>query len=135
MESKGKKIRILVVEDELPIRSVLAVSLRNKGYGVVEADDAEQAIELIRENDISVILLDLLMPKTDGVDVLAYLALMPPNMKVIRIIVMTNLSVDEAKEKIGTYHVDAILTKASAELHHILDVVEEQVKLLPPDEK
>lgn len=123
-------MRILVVEDEVPIRNVLVMSLRNKGYEVVEADDAEKAVELIREDGISVILLDLLMPKTDGVDVLAYLALMPPDAKAVRVIIMTNLSEDEAKEKIGAYHVDAILTKASAELHHILDAVEEQTKLL-----
>jgi CheY-like chemotaxis protein len=117
----SKHPRILIVEDEPSIRNVLARGLRTFGFEVVEADDASVAVELIRKNGITVVLLDLLMPKVDGVDVLTHLERSPEHTP--KIIVITNLSQDEALEKIGSHHVDGIMTKASSSLQQIIDAV------------
>lgn len=60
--------RILVVDDEPQIRRSLQVSLEEKGYAVLLADDGEKAIRLIEERMPDLIVMDLLLPGRDGID-------------------------------------------------------------------
>jgi DNA-binding NtrC family response regulator len=62
--------RILVVDDEEIIRDVLAKLLGDEGYRVDFATNGAQAVELVRERDYGAILLDLMMPDMDGLQVL-----------------------------------------------------------------
>lgn len=62
-------MRILVVDDELPMRTALTESLRAEGYHVTSAKDGEQALELAFAAEYSLILLDVMMPKIDGLTV------------------------------------------------------------------
>ncbi|MDG5815112.1 sigma-54 dependent transcriptional regulator [Chitinispirillales bacterium ANBcel5] len=64
------KERILVVDDENSLRLLLQNELSRAGYGVETVSDGEAALEKIRENFYHVILLDIVMPKMDGIDVL-----------------------------------------------------------------
>lgn len=57
---------ILVVEDELSIRSFVSLSLRKKGYEVTEAESGEQALQLFQNRSFDVVLLDLMLPGIDG---------------------------------------------------------------------
>jgi two-component system, cell cycle response regulator DivK len=61
---------ILVVEDDPWIRSLMADLLAGEGYAVVQAPDGKQGLELAKEQDPDVILLDLAMPEVSGLDVL-----------------------------------------------------------------
>lgn len=61
---------ILVVDDERLPRTLLAVNLREAGYHVMEADGGRAALALLREQDVDVVLLDLVMPEMDGFQVL-----------------------------------------------------------------
>ncbi|MEL6714902.1 MAG: response regulator transcription factor, partial [Planctomycetota bacterium] len=62
--------RVLVVEDEFSIRMPLADALRSAGYEVLEAEDGEAALDLALREDPDAVLLDLMLPKRDGFDVL-----------------------------------------------------------------
>ncbi len=62
--------QILLVDDEPNLRKVLSVQLRREGYDVLPAEDGEQALSLLRENHIDVVLTDLRMPKLDGMGLL-----------------------------------------------------------------
>lgn len=62
--------RILVADDEKDIRSVLALYLENAGYDVVEAADGAEALGILRTQPIDLCLLDIMMPKLDGYEVL-----------------------------------------------------------------
>lgn len=64
---------ILVVDDELLNRTLLAVSLEDAGYSVEAADDGRSALELLRTQPFDVVLLDLLMPAMDGYQVLEHM--------------------------------------------------------------
>ena len=57
---------ILVVEDELEIRQLLANYLRNEGFSVSEAEDGVVAIELFGKEKFDLVILDILIPKIDG---------------------------------------------------------------------
>ena len=58
--------KILIVEDELEIRELLASYLRNEGFSVTEAEDGVAAIELFDKDKFDLVILDILIPKIDG---------------------------------------------------------------------
>jgi DNA-binding response OmpR family regulator len=61
---------ILVIDDEEPIRTLLARLLTQEGYRPSEAADAETAMRMVVRNDLDLILLDVMMPAVDGIDLL-----------------------------------------------------------------
>ncbi len=61
--------KILVVDDEPPIVDVLSYNLKQSGYEVVIARDGEQALTLARRERPDLIILDLMLPKLDGLEV------------------------------------------------------------------
>jgi DNA-binding response OmpR family regulator len=61
--------KILIVDDEAPIIEVLAYNLKQAHYQVVVARDGEQALEKARQEQPDLIILDLMLPKMDGLDV------------------------------------------------------------------
>jgi two-component system KDP operon response regulator KdpE len=66
----GTIVTILVVDDEPPIRRLLRTSLTAQGYRVVEADTAAAALAEIRNHEPDVVILDLGLPDSDGLDVI-----------------------------------------------------------------
>ena len=69
----GKR-KILVVDDELAIRNLVRVVLERAGFEVTTARDGQEAIALLSASDYDVILLDVMMPKLDGLSVVDTLA-------------------------------------------------------------
>jgi len=61
--------RVLVVDDDLTVREVLASYLRARHHEVVEAGDGEQALRLMRERPADLVVLDLMLPGIDGLEV------------------------------------------------------------------
>ena len=68
-----KRRRILVVDDEPQIRSMLRESLTRAGFDVSEASDGKEAIETLRKNSFDVVVAYILMPEKDGLEVIMYL--------------------------------------------------------------
>ncbi|MBC5996728.1 DNA-binding response regulator [Romboutsia ilealis] len=62
------KNTILVVDDEAEIRNLLGIYLSNEGYEVIKASNGEEAIEIVNSKDIKLIVLDVMMPKMDGIE-------------------------------------------------------------------
>ena len=66
-----EQTKILVVDDEARMRKLVKDFLTIKGYQVIEAGDGEEAVEIFfQQKDIALILLDVMMPKMDGWEVL-----------------------------------------------------------------
>ena len=63
-------MRVLVVEDSVRLQRNLVAALRNSGYAVDAAADGEEGLWLAQSNDDDAIVLDLMLPKRDGLDVL-----------------------------------------------------------------
>ncbi|WII37506.1 response regulator transcription factor [Paenibacillus thiaminolyticus] len=79
-------MKILLVEDEFALANVLAKGLKKCGYAVDKAMDGEEAIELHEINQYDVIVLDLNLPKLDGMEVLK---LIRGNNKEINILILS----------------------------------------------
>jgi DNA-binding response OmpR family regulator len=61
--------KILVVDDEKPVRDVLTIALREEGYSPLEASDGEEGIQLCKANLPDVVITDVMMPGIDGIEV------------------------------------------------------------------
>ncbi|MEW8995763.1 response regulator transcription factor [Clostridium sp.] len=62
-------IDILVVDDEKEIRNLLEINLRNEGYSVFKAICGEEALDILEKEEIHLIVLDIMMPGIDGLEV------------------------------------------------------------------
>jgi len=62
--SKGT---ILIVDDEKEIRKLITIYLKNEGYEVLQAGDGEEGLEIVKKRDVHLIVLDIMMPKIDGI--------------------------------------------------------------------
>ena len=68
---------ILVVEDDMALRDTIAYNLRGEGYHVLTAADGAAGLEAARQNHVSLVLLDLMLPRLDGLDVCRQLRAKP----------------------------------------------------------
>jgi two-component system response regulator VanR len=62
-----KKNTVLVVDDEKDIREVIQIYLENEGIDVITASDGLDAMDRLKNNDVDLIILDIMMPKLDGI--------------------------------------------------------------------
>lgn len=62
-------MKILVVDDEQPVRESLRRSLRFNGYDVLTASDGLEAVEAVRSENPELLILDVMMPNMDGLEV------------------------------------------------------------------
>ncbi len=76
---------ILIADDEKSIRKTLREILEFESYKVDEAEDGQKALEMIKENDYDVVLLDIKMPKMDGMEVLTHAMQESPDTPIIMI--------------------------------------------------
>lgn len=61
--------KILVVDDEKEIRNLIEIYLKNEGYTVLKADNGEEALEVLAKEEVQLMILDIMMPKMDGMEV------------------------------------------------------------------
>lgn len=66
MLKRGDNLKILVVDDEVNIRNVIKEYAKFEGYEVEEAGNGMQAVEICKEKDFDIIIMDVMMPKFDG---------------------------------------------------------------------
>lgn len=110
---------ICVVDDEDQIRDIMQMWLEENGYDVISIGNPEEAFETIRKNKPRLILLDITMPKKDGLSVLRELKFSPET-RSIPVIMLTGKKESEAIEtarKLGAadyffkpFEADAFLT-------------------------
>jgi DNA-binding response OmpR family regulator len=119
--------RILVVDDERPIREAISKVLRAEDYDVVTAENGEEAIEQIKSQKIDLLLLDLGLPVKDGWDTVIWLTQVNPLLPVI--IITGRWNQRELAEKLGA---DALMDKPldiPRLLQTIRKLINEPVKL------
>ena len=75
--------RILIIDDEPQIRSMLTLMLERDGFEVVEAPDGVEGIKVYRQNPADLIITDLIMPNKDGIGMIIDLKKEFPDVKII----------------------------------------------------
>jgi two-component system alkaline phosphatase synthesis response regulator PhoP len=90
---------ILVVEDDAPLRDTLAYNLRAEGYQVLTASDGVTALEIASQKPVSLVLLDLMLPRLDGLEVCRQLRSKPETADIA--ILMLTARVEETDLVVG----------------------------------
>jgi len=125
--------KILLVEDSRFLRIAMERALARAGYNVVSAEDGLQAIELAQKENPNLILLDMLLPKMGGQEVLAALKKNPATAE-IAVVACTGLSGKNAA-RLKKDGVCAFLDKSSLELdkgnQRLLEAVAAILRELP----
>jgi CheY-like chemotaxis protein len=73
----SRPLSILVADDEAPLRWSISAILESAGHRVVQAEDGQVALGLLREQDFDVLVLDLHMPRADGIALLRQVQVPP----------------------------------------------------------
>lgn len=87
-------IKLVLVEDEEILQSVLKEKFEEAGFSMFVASDGESAIPLIQEVNPKLVILDLLLPKKDGFEILSEMKT-NSNLKNIPVVILSNLGQDQ----------------------------------------
>ncbi len=110
--------RVLLAEDDRFLRRACEQSLRQRGYTVIPAPDGEAALQLARSERPDLILLDMLMPRMTGLDVLRALKA-DAQTREIPVLVLSNSSREQDVQEVTRLGVVAYLVKANLSLQEL----------------
>ena len=116
------KRKILLVEDDTALASVYRSRLELEGFDVCEANNGEDALSLAVSEHPDLVLLDVMMPKISGFDVLDILRNTPETTN-IRVIMLTALSQPKDKERAEQLGVDDYLVKSQVVIDDVIERV------------
>jgi two-component system chemotaxis response regulator CheY len=97
--------RVLIVDDEAPIRKTLRICLSQAGYHVIEAGDGQEAITALESADnalmVDAIICDIRMPRIDGTDAIRYFRAQYPSIPIIVLTGFPDVELAIAMMKMG----------------------------------
>lgn len=119
-----KKNKILFVEDEKILRETLAEVLEDSNFSVEVADNGADALGLLSKDDFDLILLDIILPKKNGFEILGEIKKIN---KKIPVVLLTNLSGTSNVQKALDLGAKNYLVKSEYRLDEIVDRIKEIV--------
>jgi len=119
--------KILFIEDESALQKTFGDMLTQEGYEMVSALDGQTGLRLAREKKPDLILLDLILPKAHGLEVLKKLK-EDPGTREIPVIVLTNLEDMQSVEEALSLGVKTYLVKASYTLEEVLEKIKKAIE-------
>lgn len=126
--SNDNSKKVLIIEDDISYRDSLSAYLSGHGLEVSVAEDGSQAMEKLLFHLPKLIILDLLLPKVKGLDVLKRIREYPDkNIADTAVIVLSNLSGAEEMEEAKSLNADAYLIKSENNFEEIIKVVREKL--------
>lgn len=120
MDENAKAKKILLVEDDDALANVYLMRLQAEGFEVKRVANGEDALAAAKEHKPDLILLDAMMPKVSGFDVLDILRNTPETAN-LKIIMLTALSQDSDKQRAQGLGVDDYLVKSQVVISDVVD--------------
>ena len=114
--------KVLVVEDDVVLRDVLVEKLKKTGYETIAAADGEEAMAIVRESKPDLMLLDILMPRKGGMEVMEDLNA-DPNLRTIPVIIISNSGQPVEIERARHLGAKDFLIKAVFDPKEVMDKV------------
>ena len=118
--------KIAIIEDDLAISQMYRIKFETDGYEVETAENGKQGLELCEKMLPDLILLDLRMPIMNGDEMLEKLRSTTWG-STIRVIILTNISRDEAPKILSLLNVDRYIVKAHHTPQQIVDIINELI--------
>ncbi len=122
---------ILIVDDDGNLRKMISKGLVRLGYHPLEAENGIKALEVLRGNRVSVIIMDLIMPEKGGIETLMEVHDQYPEVKLIAISGKVETDSDSIQGIAEQFGVDAVFAKP----FEIFDLLKEVQELSPLQEK
>ena len=119
--------KILFIEDESALQKTFGDILKSKGYQIIKALDGESGLRLAKEERPDLILLDLILPRMDGFNVLKGLKASEET-KSIPVIILTNLEETEDIQKALELGATTYLVKSSYTLEEVVKKIEKALE-------
>ena len=120
--------KVLVIDDEAHVRTLTSMQLKHLGYNVLLAENGWKGLELYRQEHPDVIVLDLIMPGMDGIEVLRQIRTVDLNQLVI---VVTGDSTLKSEWEVRALGVSEFILKGSS-VHSLGDTLKRLLKLKAP---
>jgi len=105
------KIKVAIIEDDIAIVQMYRTKFETEGYDVSTAADGVSGLELIESFEPDIVLLDLMMPNMNGLDMLSRLR-SQPNGRNAKVVVLTNMGDTETATKVFKMAADDYIVKA-----------------------
>ena len=118
---------ILVVDDEESLRKMVSKGLVRLGYRVMEAENGFIALDILKDNNIALVIMDLIMPEKGGIETLIDVHSLYPGMKLIAVSGKVETENDSIKGISEQFGVDAVFAKP----FDIFDLLKTVQKLVP----
>ncbi|MFA5926285.1 MAG: response regulator [Parcubacteria group bacterium] len=125
MDEQASK-KILIVEDDRSLQNALSEMLNQEGYEIVCAFDGEEALEKIKEENFDLVLLDIILPKKDGYEVLAEIK--KSEKKDVPVLILTNLEEVDNVQKALSLGATTFMVKSDFSLKDVLEKIKENLK-------
>ena len=124
MENAKQNVKVLIVEDDVMLNKIYQTKLGIVGYKVFAAYDGEEGIKKMEETLPNIVLLDLMLPKKNGFEVLETVK---QNIKLnhIPVIILSNLGQRDDIERGRALGADDFLVKSNVKLETVLEKVEQ----------
>ncbi len=111
--------RIMVIEDDKFLSSLMKVRLEKEGFIVIQAFDGEEAVELLKTDRPDLVVLDLIMPKVTGFEVLQAIS-MTPGLERTPVIILSNLAQDSDIQKAKEFGARGYFVKVKISVEDII---------------
>lgn len=118
----GENKKILVVEDDGFLMKIYEIKLKQEGHLVIKAVDGEQAVALTKSEKPDLILLDLILPKKSGFDVLDEIKA-DPETKDIPVVILSNLGQEEDMKKGLDKGASSYIIKANSTIEEFMEKI------------
>lgn len=118
--------KVLIIEDEKTLSDMYRTELERRGFQVITTLDGEEGIEVAKKEKPDLIILDLLLPRIQGMDVLKILK-EKIETKEIPVFILTNYDTPEEKEKGDGLGAEKYILKTSVTPKEIGDIIEKRL--------
>ena len=123
-EKTGGKMKVLIVEDDKFLQKVLVTKFMADGFEVRAAADGEEALRQMLPDAPALVVLDLIMPKLNGFEVLSEMRT-NPQMKDIPVVVLSNLGQDEDVDRAKQLGAIEFLVKSNLSIQEVVQKIKE----------
>lgn len=120
--------KVLIVDDDVYLRDLYEEVLKEAGYEVITAVDGEDGVGKLQQGGMGLTLLDVMMPKLDGLGVLKKLQETPPVTPNGPIVLLTNLAQDPIVTEAMTLGATSYIIKADITPDQLIEKVNEYLK-------
>jgi DNA-binding response OmpR family regulator len=126
-----KNFKIIIAEDDILLRYIWQQKIAQEGFEVITAADGDEALEQIEKEKPDLLLLDIVMPRLDGFDVLkAIRKHSDEKIKNMTVVVLSNLGSEEDVKKASALGSDGYMVKAMFSTDDVIAKVKEHEKRL-----